>query len=49
MTSLTYRSSKPDSWTLPRAHRDASQRLAAYGPIQPLAKPSLLERIFGLR
>lgn len=29
-------SSRPDTWTEPRAHRDASQRLHIHGPLQPM-------------
>jgi hypothetical protein len=36
MTSLNYRSSRPDSWTVPRPYSDASLRRLQYGPIQPM-------------
>lgn len=49
MSSYSYRSSRPDSWTQPRAHRDASIRYMAHGPIQPMEEPSLFERLFGRR
>ncbi|MCB2087350.1 MAG: hypothetical protein R3E18_10210 [Sphingomonadaceae bacterium] len=45
MSSLTFRSSRPDSWTMPRAHRDASQRYMAYGPIRPMEEPGLIEKL----
>lgn len=32
----SFRSSKPDAWVRPRAHTDASQRLNAYGKVQPM-------------
>ena len=48
MSSLTFRSSRADSWTSPRAHRDASQRFMAYGPIRPMEEPGLLERLIRL-
>lgn len=31
--SRSFRSSRPDSWTSPRPHTDASHRLHAYGPV----------------
>jgi len=36
MSSLQYRSSKPDQWTRPRPYQDASSRFRAHGPIQPM-------------
>ena len=36
MTTAAYRTSRPDPWTLPRAHRDASLRYHMHGPIQPM-------------
>lgn len=36
MTSLNYRCSRPDSWTLPRPHSDVATRRMKYGPIQPM-------------
>jgi hypothetical protein len=36
MSSLNYRSSRPDSWVMPRPHTDASQRLVKHGPIVPM-------------
>lgn len=47
MSSLTFRSSRPDAWTQPRPHRDASLRRMTHGPIQPMHQPSWLERLFG--
>ena len=50
MSSLTYRSSRPDTWTMPRAHRDASLRLMTNGPILPMAEePGFFGRLFGRR
>lgn len=47
MSSLNYRSSRPDSWTNPRPHSDASLRRRAYGPIQPMDEErGLLWRLF---
>lgn len=36
MSSLSYRSSRPDTWTMPRPYSDASQRRLKHGPIQPM-------------
>ncbi|WP_202385473.1 hypothetical protein [Altericroceibacterium endophyticum] len=47
MSSLSFRTSRPDSWTNPRPHRDASQRLMQYGKIQPMDEPGFLARLFG--
>jgi hypothetical protein len=47
MSSLIYRSSRPDVWVQPRPHSDASQRLMKYGPIRPMEEPGLLARLFG--
>lgn len=31
-----YISSRPDQWTMPRPHRDASSRMHTFGPIEPM-------------
>ena len=53
MTSLTYRSSRPDSWTSPRPYQDANLRRMTNGPIQPMQAPGyrsgFLARLFNLR
>ena len=49
MSSLSYRSSQPDSWVSPRPYRDASLRLHAHGRIQPMEKPSVWDRLLGRR
>lgn len=41
-----FRSSRPDGWVCPRPHSDPTLRRMAYGPIQPMEKPTLLQRIF---
>lgn len=46
---LSHRSSRPDHWTQPRPHRDASLRYQMHGPIQPMSEPSWLRRFFGAR
>ncbi len=45
--SRTFRSSAPDEWVQPRAHRDASSRMRAHGPIQGMNEPAWWERIVG--
>ena len=47
MSSLSYRSSRPDGWIQPRPHQDASLRYMKYGPIQPMEEPGLFARLFG--
>ena len=49
MSSLSYRSSKPDRWTRPRGLTDTSLRRQVHGKIQPLEQPTFLERLFGAR
>ncbi|AKH43874.1 hypothetical protein FHS61_002719 [Altererythrobacter atlanticus] len=46
MSSFSFRSSRPDSWTMPRPHRDASLRLMTHGPIRPMEEPGFLARLF---
>lgn len=36
MSSLNYRSSRPDSWTSPRPRSDPSQRRLIHGRIVPM-------------
>lgn len=47
MASLTYRSSRPDGWTMPRPHRDPSLRRHIHGPILPMEEPGFFARLFG--
>jgi hypothetical protein len=47
MSSQTFRSSRPDRWTMPRPYSDASLRHRTHGAIQPMERPSLLQRLFG--
>jgi hypothetical protein len=49
MTRLSYRSSSPDRWIMPRGPSDTSLRRQIHGRIQPLDPPSFLERLFGVR
>lgn len=46
MTTASITKSKPDQWTLPRPHTDASLRFWKHGPIQPMEEPGFLERLF---
>ena len=46
MSSLQYKSSKPDPWTMPRPHQDASLRYRTHGPIQPMENPGFFARLF---
>jgi hypothetical protein len=47
MPTLQYRSSKPDTWTMPRPYQDASLRLRKHGPIQPMEQTGFFARLFG--
>jgi hypothetical protein len=49
MSSLSFRSSRPDRWTDPKGFYDASLRRMTHGKIQPMYPPSFLERLFGAR
>lgn len=47
MSSLNYRSSRPDTWTNPRPYSDANMRRLKYGPIQPMDEErGLIWRLF---
>ncbi len=48
MSRYRFVSSKPDKWTLPRPHRDASLRLMAHGPVLPMEEPGFFARLLGL-
>lgn len=49
MSSLSFRSSRPDRWVAPRAYTDANQRFMTHGPIQPMERPGFFARLFGNR
>lgn len=36
MSHASFRSSRPDTWSIPRPHTDPSQRLMKHGPIRPM-------------
>jgi hypothetical protein len=45
---MSYRGSRPDSWTMPRPHTDASLRYHKHGPIQPMDEErGFLRRLLG--
>jgi len=48
MSTRTFRSSRPDAWVLPKPYSDASLRYRKHGPIQPMDRPTLWERLTGL-
>jgi hypothetical protein len=47
MSSLHYKSSRPDHWTMPRPYQDASSRYIKHGPIRPMEEPGFWRRLFG--
>ncbi|MEO6040491.1 MAG: hypothetical protein ABIP41_01190 [Croceibacterium sp.] len=49
MSSLSYKSSRPDGWIMPRPHQDASLRYMTHGKILPMEEPGFLARLFGRR
>ncbi len=49
MASQSFRSSRPDGWTMPRPYHDASMRYMKHGPILPMEEPGFFARLFGWR
>lgn len=49
MSSMSFRSSRPDGWVKPKAYSDASLRFKAHGKIIPMEEPGFLARLFGRR
>lgn len=51
MSSYSFRSSRPDSWAVPRAYTDPTLRRMYYGPIQPMptSHRSFLSRLLRAR
>lgn len=49
MSNLPFHSSSPDRWSKPRGYSDSGMRRLVHGPIQPMERPSFLERLFGAR
>jgi hypothetical protein len=45
MSSLSFRSSRPDTWTSPRPPLDAGLRRMAHGKIQPMEQPGFFSRL----
>ena len=49
MSNLSFRSSRPDTWIMPRPHRDPGMRLMTYGPLVPMDQPTFWQRLRGSR
>ena len=49
MSSMSFRSSRPDRWAQPRPYSDSSLRYSMHGKIQPMEEPGFLARLFGRR
>jgi hypothetical protein len=49
MSALSFRTTRPDAWLMPRPPRDASLRYLVHGPIRPMEEPGFLARLFGAR
>ena len=49
MSRLSFHSSRPDNWNVPRPYQDPSLRLMRHGPIQPMEEPGFLARFLGRR
>jgi len=45
--SRSFRSSRPDNWTMPRASQDASLRMMKHGRLKPMEQPGFFARLFG--
>ena len=49
MSSLSFRSSRPDRWSSPKPYSDASLRYKHHGKIIPMDEPGFIARLFGAR
>lgn len=51
MSSLSFRSSRPDSWVSPKPYSDSSLRMRQHGRILPMEqdKPGFFARLLGVR
>lgn len=49
MSSLSFRSSRPDAWVSPKTYSDASLRTKHHGKILPMEEPGFFARLFGAR
>ena len=49
MSSLSFRSSRPDRWVAPKPYSDASLRYRTHGRILPMEEPGFFARLFGAR
>jgi hypothetical protein len=47
MASVSFRSSRPDSWISPRPHSDPSARFMKHGAIRPMEQPGFWARLLG--
>lgn len=47
MSTLRYYSSGRSAWSHQKKPLDPTSRMARFGKIQPMEKPSLFERLFG--
>ena len=48
MSSLSFRSSRPDRWLQPKPYSDTSLRYRMHGRIQPMEEPGFFARLFGI-
>lgn len=49
MSSMSFRSSRPDRWVTPRPYSDSSLRYKTHGKILPMEEPGFFARLFGAR
>ncbi|WP_279349400.1 hypothetical protein [Erythrobacter litoralis] len=49
MSSLSFRSSRPDRWSSPKPYSDASLRMKHHGKILPMEQPGFFARLLGTR
>ena len=49
MSSMSYRSSRPDRWVQPKPYSDSAMRTRAHGRILPMEEPGFFARLFGRR
>ncbi len=49
MSSVSYRSSRPDPWVSPRAHSDPSARFMKHGAIRSMEQPGFWARLLSTR
>lgn len=49
MSSLTFRSSRPDRWVEPKPYSDPNLRYQQHGRVLPMEEPGFWARLFGAR